>query len=186
MISSSDLKYSKLMWSNDNQQAETPPEVWKTLEEEFGKMYDPCPPNYKINGLVSEWKSVNYVNPPYNECGTWMEKVITEYKKGKKCICLIPARSHTNWFHEWVIPYVTELRFVQNGVRFVGYRRKSPFSICIAIFDPAKKGTQSFCGQNFYGTKQKRKLEIDCKDGKSKKKMKQSKLVLPLPPAYRE
>jgi len=183
MNASSDPKYSKLMWSNDNQQAQTPPEVWEVLEQEFGKMYDPCPPNYSVNGLVSEWQSVNYVNPPYNECGTWMEKVVIEYQKGKKCICLIPARSHTNWFHQWVIPYVTELRFVQNGVRFVGYKRKSPFSICIAIYDPAKKGTQCFRGVNFYNKdkkKRKRAPEIE------KKKLKQTKLVLklPLPPAY--
>lgn len=184
MSNSSDPKYSKLMWSTDNQQAQTPREVWEILEQEFGKMHDPCPPNYTINGLVSEWKSVNYINPPYNECGAWMEKVVTEYKKGKKCICLIPARSHTNWFHEWVIPYVTELRFVQNGVRFVGYKRKSPFSICIAIYDPAKKGTQSFHGVNFYKEKKrKRTPTIE----KKKKKLKQTKLSLqlPLPPAYK-
>ena len=148
--------YNKVMWTGDNQQAQTPPEVWKSLEAEFGEMFDPCPANPEVDGLSIPWKKINYVNPPYNECNAWMQKVVHEFVHGNKSVCLIPARSNTNWFHNWVLPYATEIRFIKNGVKFVGYKRKSPFPVCIVVYDPKKKGEQTFKSIDFY----KKKLPI--------------------------
>lgn len=33
----------------------TPKAVYQTLNAEFGFDHDPCPPNYIIDGLSSEW-----------------------------------------------------------------------------------------------------------------------------------
>lgn len=43
----------------------TPKAVYQILDAEFRFDHDPCPPNYKINGLTSDWGGCNYVNPPY-------------------------------------------------------------------------------------------------------------------------
>ena len=40
---------NKVMWTGDNQEAQTPPEVWQSLEEEFGTMFDPCPANPEVD-----------------------------------------------------------------------------------------------------------------------------------------
>ena len=175
--------YSNFMWSTENQKAQTPTEVWETLEAEFGKMFDPCPPNPSCDGLKIEWstKQVNYVNPPYNECGKWMEKCVQEYKKGKKVVCLIPCRSHTNWFHAHVIPYANQIRFIKNGVRFQGYKRKSPFSVCIVIYDPTSKTKQSFSGIDFYSPKEEKQITIEKSHPKKKQKIEKIPKTQPLP-----
>lgn len=146
--------YDKLIWSDNDQKAQTPSEVWDCLHKEFGKqLFDPCPLNPKWDGLNIPWKKLNYVNPPYNKCKEWMKKAVHEMKVNKcKSICLIPCRSHTNWFHEFVLPHAAEIRLIKNGVRFVGYKRKSPFSTCIVIFDPNHEGTMPKLNSvNFYG-----------------------------------
>lgn len=162
--------YRKMMFSSENQEAKTPPEVWQKIHTEFGDdVFDPCPENPTVDGLSIPWKDVNYVNPPYKECNEWMNKCVQEFIHGKKIVALIPARTNTSWFHRWVLPYATEIRFVKNGVKFVGYKRKSPFPICLVIYDPKKKGTQTFCSIDFYNKKplfiattgnKKRKLNV--------------------------
>ena len=161
-------KYTNLMWSADNQEAQTPPEVWEVLKEEWGEMFDPCPPNPKFDGLSIPWKKINYCNPPYNQCKEWMIKCIEEFKKGNTTICLIPCRCHTNWFHSYVLPYATTIKFVKNGVRFVGYKRKSPFPVCIVVFDPSKRGTQTFESVDFYAEKVKKRKSNDTEQPKKK------------------
>lgn len=174
------------MWSSENQKAQTPKEVWQILEAEFGKMFDPCPPHPLWDGLKIEWssKQVNYVNPPYNECGKWMEKAVQEMKKNKKVCALIPCRSHTNWFHSFVIPYASEIRFVKNGVRFQGFKRKSPFSICIVIYDPTHKSKQRFTSIDFYAkntTKEAKPVTTKKTNPKKKQKVEKIPETLPLP-----
>ena len=186
-------KYNNLIWSDNDQKAKTPPEVWHSIHEEFGKyIFDPCPPNPKWDGLKISWKKLNYVNPPYNKCKDWMKKAVHEMKVNKcKSVCLIPCRSHTNWFHEYVIPYAAEIRFIKNGVRFVGYKRKSPFSTCIVIYDPKHEGIPVLNSIDFYEKKdiekpkpkpkpKKRKAKEEKTKKTKKTKTKKDKIDLPL------
>ena len=48
----------------------TPKAVYQVLDAEFNFDHDPCPPNYKVDGLTSEWGGANFVNPPYDRCST--------------------------------------------------------------------------------------------------------------------
>ena len=155
-------KYSKLMFSSKNQEAETPKEVWDFLKKEFtDNIFDPCPSNPTVDGLSIPWpkEGIVYCNPPFKQCSEWMQKCVQEFIHGSKIICLIPARVNTNWYHRWVLPYATEIRFVKNGVKFmnngVSYKRKSPFPVCIVVFDPKQKGTQKFGSVDFYQTKKR-------------------------------
>jgi len=36
----------------------TPKAVYQTLDAEFQFDHDPCPPKYKVDGLLSEWGGV--------------------------------------------------------------------------------------------------------------------------------
>ena len=45
----------------------TPKAVYQVLDSEFGFDHDPCPTNWKVDGLTSDWGDCNYVNPPYGK-----------------------------------------------------------------------------------------------------------------------
>ena len=76
----------------------TPKEVYKALDEEFHFNHDPCPVKPKVDGLTSEWKERNFVNPPYGrEIPKWVKKGYEEWQKGKLVVFLIPSRTDTRW-----------------------------------------------------------------------------------------
>ena len=99
--------------------------IWK-LEKEFGKMHDPCPLNYMIDGLRSEWKEVNFINPPYSDWASWVKKGVLESSKGKTCIFLLFSRTDTKAFHEYLYnkPNV-EIRFLKGRLKF-GFQGNKP------------------------------------------------------------
>jgi hypothetical protein len=80
----------------------TPPDLMKSLNDEFGFNYDPCPFPLPVgyNGLEAEWGTRNYVNPPFGSYTgadgkkkgptAWARKCITEYKKGKLVVLVYP------------------------------------------------------------------------------------------------
>ena len=84
----------------------TPEELIADLRAEFEFNYDPCPyprPD-GYDGLLAEWGSSSYVNPPFgaveyvDENGkvkkrgatAWARKCIEEYKKGKRVVMVYP------------------------------------------------------------------------------------------------
>jgi hypothetical protein len=80
-----------------------------------------------------------------------MKKAVEEKMKGNTTVCLVPARTNTNWFHEWIAPHAAEVRFIQNGVKFVGYKRKSPFPVCLVMYRPEFEGTSPIMSTvNYY------------------------------------
>lgn len=147
-------KFQRVMWSGDNQMAQTPDEVWQWLHEKFGKkLFDPCPVNPQYDGREIPWEKNNYINPPYNECGIWLKKCVEETRKGNRCIALIPNRTNNNWYHDYVIPFAEHIYLVKNGVKFKGYKKKAPFPICIVVYNPEtiNKGNKpTIEGINFY------------------------------------
>ena len=59
---------------------------------------------------------------------------MVEWKKEKTVVCLLPARTNTNWFHDICIKYASEIRFIRQGIKFKGYKKKSPFPVALCIF----------------------------------------------------
>ena len=161
----SNNSYNKALWSGKDQYAETPNDIMFKLVTEFGLLSDVCPKNPQKDGLTMDWEQVNYMNPPYSQIEKWLTKAISEWRKGKTVVCLLPARTNTNWFCDMVIKYATEIRFVRQGVKFKGYKKKSPFPIALVIFkaDDAKYANENeevktkVGSVNFYPKKKKRK-----------------------------
>lgn len=92
----------------------TPPEVMLSLERLFGKMFDPCPQNYTIDGLTRDWSACKcFVNPPYSNIRAWAEKAVEEMHKGAFVAFLIPNDCSTDAFKtlrtwswgRWEIPF---------------------------------------------------------------------------------
>jgi DNA N-6-adenine-methyltransferase (Dam) len=88
---------------NENKKSEghcywlTPPDLMKSLQDEFHFDFDACPyprPD-GFDGLTSEWGSSTYVNPPFSGPTAWVRKAIAENQKGKQVVFVFPI-------HKWI------------------------------------------------------------------------------------
>ena len=111
----------------------TPKAFYQALDAEFGFDFDPCPTKPKFDGLNSEWGTVNYCNPPYSHLALWLEKGFEEWKKGKTVVFLIPSRTDTKCWHEFVMK-ATEIRFVKGRLKFDEHKNSAPFPSAIVVF----------------------------------------------------
>lgn len=110
----------------------TPKDVYDSLNAEFKFDYDPCPID-GIGGFINDWGISNFVNPPYSEISTWTRKCYEEWKKGKTVIMLIPSRTDTRWWHEYIMK-ATEIRFIKGRLKFGDAKNSAPFPSAIVIF----------------------------------------------------
>ena len=101
----------------------TPKELYNKLNDEFKFNYDPCPINWKpgdADGLQTEWGASSFVNPPYSDTASWIQKAHGEWKKGKQVVMLINAITDTRAFHKFIYNQA-ELRFLPGRIKFVDY-----------------------------------------------------------------
>ena len=121
----------------------TPRALYQALDAEFCFDYDPCPTKPKINGLDSEWGYMNFVNPPYGkEITKWIQKGFQESLKGKTVVFLIPSRTDTRWWHDYILK-ADEIRFIRGRLRFDDQKNSAPFPSAIVIFNNNKYGKQN-------------------------------------------
>lgn len=77
-----------------------------------------------------------WLNPPYSLIGKFMAKAAHEaYHKGATVVCLIPSRTDTRYWHDYVM-HAHELRFIRGRLKFGGANNGAPFPSCIVIFRP--------------------------------------------------
>jgi hypothetical protein len=121
----------------------TPKALCQSWEAEFGFDYDPCPTQPTFNGLESDWRKVNFVNPPYGkEITKWIRKGYGESLKGKTVVCLLPSRTDTAWWHDFVMK-AHEIRFIRGRLRFDDQKNSAPFPSAIAVFKNKNYGKQN-------------------------------------------
>lgn len=108
-----------------------PPDFYKKLDDEFHFDFDPCPLNPTFDGLKVEWGKRNFMNPPYGrEIGKWVEKACAN----PLTVCLLPARTDTRWFHDWICNGQAEIRFIKGRLKFGGSKNSAPFPSMVVIF----------------------------------------------------
>ena len=112
----------------------TPDSIYEQLDKEFMFDFDPCPQNYVQDGLSINWGRSNFVNPPFSNWQKWVTKGYEEHKKNKTVVFLIPARTDTKAFHEIILPYANEIRFIKGRLRFGGSTQNAPFPSMVVIF----------------------------------------------------
>ena len=111
----------------------TPDHIYHALNAEFHFNYDPCPSVPRKDGLHSPWGTRNFVNPPYGRAiGAWLQKGYQESLLGKLCVFLIPSRTDTQWWHNYVMQ-ANEIRFVRGRIHFDN-RGPAPFPSAIVVF----------------------------------------------------
>jgi len=112
----------------------TPRALFQALDAEFHFDYDPCPTRPILDGLASEWGNINFVNPPYgNDIGKWIQKGYHENLRGKTVVFLIPSRTDTRWWHDYIMK-AGEIRFIRGRLKFDDQKNSAPFPIAIVIF----------------------------------------------------
>ena len=73
------------------------------------------------------------MNPPYGrEISKWIRKASTS---SALVVCLVPARTDTSWWHEYVIPKAKSIEFVRGRLHFNGSLGRAPFASVVVIFD---------------------------------------------------
>jgi len=111
----------------------TPKAVYQTLDAEFRFDFDPCPADPKFDGLQVEWGQRSFVNPPYSELAKWVSKAHEEWRKGKTVVLLIPARTDTRVWHDYIMD-ADEIRFIRGRLCFDDKGGRAPFPSTIVTF----------------------------------------------------
>lgn len=120
----------------------TPSHLKQIIYEDYDILFDPCPVNPHFNGLECEWLDRNFCNPPFHETEKWVKKILEELKKGRSTVLLMPARTCTSYFHELILPNVSEIVFIRGRVRYTSQdgKRKagaSPWPSILCVFTPS-------------------------------------------------
>lgn len=134
------------MFSSKSDLWETPQDFFDELNREFHFNLDVCalPENAKCScyftpeqdGLQKNWGGYNvWCNPPYGrQIGEWVKKAA---ESGAPVVMLLPARTDTRWFHDYIYGKA-EIRFVRGRLKFGDSRNSAPFPSMIAIFNRQK------------------------------------------------
>jgi len=113
----------------------TPADVYATLDAEFDFTFDPCPLSGTVDGtstLFSPWGGHRvFCNPPY---GPGIRKFLERAVEADLAVFLIPARTDTRWFHEIVLPFAKEIRFIKGRLKFGGAKFNAPFPSMVVVF----------------------------------------------------
>lgn len=136
---------SGMMTSNTPEWA-TPQKFFDELNEEFSFTLDPCctHENAKCekhytkeeDGLSQNWGGqIVFCNPPYGrELPKWVKKCHEESRHAV-VVMLIPARTDTRWFHDYIY-HKAEIRFIKGRLRFGDATQNAPFPCMVVIFRP--------------------------------------------------
>ena len=131
-------------FASNNQEYATPWDLFNKLDEEFRFTLDACADsvNHKCDNyytkeqdsLSKEWNGVCWMNPPYKDMKKWVIKAYNESRKDNTTVvCLIPARTNTNWWHEYCMK--GEIRFIKGRPKFEGCIHGLPQPLAIVIFN---------------------------------------------------
>ena len=87
------------------------------------------------DGLKQSWAGHSvWMNPPYGKkIHRWVKKAFDESQNPDTTIvCLIPARTDTNWFHDYCLK--GDVIFIRGRLRFSGLSVNAPFPSMIVVF----------------------------------------------------
>lgn len=125
----------------------TPLSLYAELDQEFHFDLDPCADetNHKCNtyftkeddGLSKDWGVHRvFCNPPYGRVmPKWVKKCFEESKKPDTLVVmLIPARTDTAYFHDYIYKKAKDVRFLRGRLHFNENKNSAPFPSMIVIF----------------------------------------------------
>ena len=138
---------SRSLLCNKSDDWSTPEGMKSALYDEFGLDFDPCE-LHGTDGLLRDWNGRAFVNPPYSDVRSWLDKALIEIRSGRcgVAVFLIPSRTGTRWFHEVVLPFASEIRWLRGRLKFGGAKTSAPFDSFVAVFTPTPPSPQTGAG----------------------------------------
>lgn len=138
---------TETMFSSKTDLWATPQDFYDKLNSEFHFTLDPCatPHNAKCvkfytkeqDGLRKDWGgNTVFCNPPYGrDIYAWVRKCFMEAQKNHTIVVmLIPARTDTRYFHEFIYHKAREIRFIKGRLKFGGQKNSAPFPSMVVVF----------------------------------------------------
>lgn len=134
---------SRILFSSASERWATPPDVYAALNREFDFTFDPCPLDGKEDGLAPlfvSWAGHRvFCNPPYGpKMAQWLKRAC----EADLSVFLIPARTDTRWFHDLVLPFAKEIRFIRGRLRFGDAKAGAPFPSMVVVFKRTTNGNR--------------------------------------------
>jgi site-specific DNA-methyltransferase (adenine-specific) len=135
-------------FSSKSNEWATPQDFFDQLNKEFKFTLDPCATKLnakcknfftiKEDGLRMAWGGYNvFCNPPYGRgLKFWVKKAHEESlkPKAKKIVLLIPARTDTSYFHDYIYGKA-EIRFIRGRLKFGDSKNSAPFPSMVVVFN---------------------------------------------------
>lgn len=124
----------------------TPQDFFDRLNKQFNFTLDPCatPENAKCekffteedDGLTQDWGGHRvFCNPPYGRgLKDWVRKAYEESKKGALVVMLIPARTDTSYWHEFIVGGGADIRFLRGRLKFGDGANSAPFPSALVMW----------------------------------------------------
>jgi len=134
----------------------TPDWLYKQLDDEFHFEADMAATkeNTKCNiyfskevgvsALKTDWWNYNatvlWCNPPYNNLEGWIKHGYDASLHGCTVVYLLPTtKTDQPFWHDIIIPYASEIRFIRGRVKFGGSLNSAPFPSVVVVFKPQTK-----------------------------------------------
>ena len=133
------------MFASGSDDWETPQEFFEEIDRIFHFDLDVCATSANAkceryftkaeNGLSKAWIGICWMNPPYGrEISLWVRKAYkSSLENGAVIVCLLPARTDTRWWHNYVIAYAQSVEFIKGRLRFSG-KGPAPFPSALVVF----------------------------------------------------
>ena len=133
-------------YSSKTNEWSTPQDFFDELDKEFNFTLDPCATSENAkctkyftvedDGLKQDWsKDTVFMNPPYGrEIKYWVQKAYEESLKGATVVCLIPSRTDTKYWHDYIFGKADDIRFLRGRLKFGGSKNPAPFPSAIIIY----------------------------------------------------
>ena len=135
------------MFSSATDNWSTPQDFFDKLNDEFHFTLDVCADenNHKcehyytkeIDGLSRPWIGTVWCNPPYGrKISEWVRRAyISSHIGSATVVMLLPARTDTRWFHDYIYNKSnTEIRFIKGRLKVGGCKNSAPFPSMVVIF----------------------------------------------------
>lgn len=150
---------SKSLFTSNSDEWSTPQEFFDLLDEKYQFVFDlACSPDncktrdgftVEDDALDQNWALITYetnggwlwLNPPYSKISEFVDKAWDQMTLGAKIVMLIPARTDTKYFHNFIYKQAgVSIEFIKGRLKFGGSKNSAPFPSMLVIFDKDASG----------------------------------------------
>ena len=90
------------------------------------------------DGLLQQWHGVCWMNPPYGrEITAWIQKAYHSSRHGATVVCLLPSRTDTAWFHDYVKDKA-DITFIRGRLKFGTATNGAPFPSIVVVYNQSR------------------------------------------------